>query len=946
MKFIKPLYLTIALLLSSGVLFAQTGKLRGTVIDNETAEKLTGVTVMCLNPMQFVFTDLDGAFFMELPAGKHTLTFDYISYKKDTMEVEIKAGETNAFRMRLLTDSDQDIEKTVIRAKVRRSSESALMTLKRKSVNVMDGISAETFKKSGDGNAAAAIKRVTGVSIDDGKYVFVRGLGDRYTKTTLNGMEIPGLDPDRNTVQLDIFPSSLIDNIVVLKTFTPDLSGDFTGGTVSVFTKDFQNKKTFSVSGSLGYNPVMNLQPNYRTHKGSSADFIGLGARSRALPIDQSIQVGPVLATMNPEKAEEYTGAFSKDMAASRQTNFLNSGFGFSLGDQINKVEKTYGYNIAFGYDNDFKFYENAIFNDYLKDSDKSNNELLLIQPDSGDIGVQEVLWSALVNGSMKKANNSYSVTLFHTQNAIKKSSELIYFNTADHPDGDPGAVVDRDVLYYNQRRITNVLFRTKHVNPDNGSTWNLAVSPSLSANLEPDIRITALSIDQNGNYGFNSGAGAKVDRLYRSLNEYAVNTKFDYEKKFKNWNDLDAKWKVGGAYLFKQRDFEVLQYFFQRIGTFTLFNGDPNQIFNEYLFTAESGKGFVVTGETIESNNFTSSFSVAGGYAMTELPLTFRLKSVFGLRVEKADLFYTGIDQRNEELTNENVLNDLNFLPALNLIYAVNQSTNLRFSASQTVARPSFKEKSNAQIYDPVSQRTFIGNLDVESSNITNVDLRFEHYMKGADNISLSFFYKYFVNPIEIVSYSFEAPDNFTPRNAEEATVAGAEFEIRKSLDFIRENLKPFVVGLNATYIYSQVTMTQPEFEARKNEEREGQTITYTRAMQGQAPYLINGYFSYTNKKKGFSANLSYNVQGEKLSIVGIGRVADIYTVPFHSLNFKASKQFGKNDQWSVSVSAKNILNDNREMVYQSFGAQDQFFQVLRPNREFSVGLSYTLEK
>ena len=245
----------------------QQGIIRGSVLDGETGEALIGATVVVAGTSTGAATDLDGKFELRLDPGTYTLQVSSISYQTITIEdVEVIANEVNLLENIPLGTDVTELEEVVVTAEVIQTSEAALLTVKKKAPNLMDGISAQTFRQIGDGDAASAIKRVPGVSIEGGKYVFVRGLGDRYTKSILNGMDIPGLDPDRNTRQMDIFPTNVIDNIIVVKSFTADLPADFTGGIVDIQLKDFPEEKNLSASASFGYNPSMHFKSDFLTY--------------------------------------------------------------------------------------------------------------------------------------------------------------------------------------------------------------------------------------------------------------------------------------------------------------------------------------------------------------------------------------------------------------------------------------------------------------------------------------------------------------------------------------------------------------------------------------------------------------------------------------------------------------------------------------------------------
>ena len=276
--------------------FAQKGIIRGTVYDDASGETLIGVTVVIDGTTIGSATDFDGRFEIQADPGIYTLRVSYVSYAVLTIQdTDVKAGQVTLLDNIRLKEDVAQLEEIVITAKSIKTTEEALLTVKMKSANVMDGISASSFRKIGDSDAASAVKRVVGVSVEDGKYVFVRGLGDRYTKSTLNGLDIPGLDPDRNTVQMDMFPTSIIDNIIVMKSFTSDLPGDFTGGVVNIETKDFPEEQVFNVSVNGGYNPSMHFNKNYLASPKSGTDALGFDNGLRDFPAgnDASIPLYP-----------------------------------------------------------------------------------------------------------------------------------------------------------------------------------------------------------------------------------------------------------------------------------------------------------------------------------------------------------------------------------------------------------------------------------------------------------------------------------------------------------------------------------------------------------------------------------------------------------------------------------------------------------------------------
>lgn len=945
--------LVFALLLIVSVTFAQKGKIRGQVIDAENGEPLFGATALIKGTTTGGITDFDGKYTIDVDPGTYTVVISYVSFASQEISgVVVKAGDVTVVDTKLGSQAIEG-ETFTITAKQARNTEAAISTFKRKSANLIDGISAKKLQKTGDNTADQALKRVTGVSIQGGKNVFVRGLGDRYSKTILNGIAIPGLDPDKNAVQVDIFPTNVVDNIIVYKTFSPDLPGNFTGGLVDIVTKDFPDTKIFSISASLSYNPDMHFNNNFLTFSGPTSDLWANGSGERANPLSPTSEIpSPLIDEASNKKLERATKSFDKEMGSMRGGSLLNQRYALSFGNQIEGEKNTFGYVASLGYSMKYTYYDDFQRNVYQKSDTTSSYELALVEENNGEQGSQEVLWNGLVSLSLKREKSKYAITFFHTQNGIKTATRLLQENT-DYSDNL--VTLDKTSLYYNQRSISNVLINSKHQLNDK-LELELAVSPSLALNKEPDLRQTIYSVTDDGEYVLAYGEGALVNRAFRNLEETNLNAKADLKWDFNQWNGLKSNIKTGFYFLAKERTFDVVQYNFRNLGQ-PDYNGDPNQLFtDEYLFDAENSpntiEGLYAIGQIDSSNIYTANQNIIAGYLMNELPIDSSLKIIYGARIEKAEMRYTGerqtiVDPDEDVFNDKVVLDELDILPGVGIIYSFPKDFNIRANYSRTLARPSFKEKSGAQIYDAVTEITFIGNLDLIQTYISNYDLRFEKYMKGSDIVSVSGFYKDFTNPIEIVSYNATSADNITPRNIDKAKVMGVEFEIKKGLAFVSEKLKNLAAGANITFSKSEVEMSEVEYESRLLEARDGETIKKTREFQGQAPFLINSYLSYSNQKNALDINLSYNVQGKNIAIVGIGRVSDVYNKPFHDLSLKLSKGLGKTEEYepkkhTVSITFRNILNQKRAQIYSSYNAQDQIFSSYSEGMFFGFGYSY----
>ena len=379
--------------------------------------------------------------------------------------------------------------------------------------------------------------------------------------------------------------------------------------------------------------------------------------------------------------------------------------------------------------------------------------------------------------------------------------------------------------------------------------------------------------------------------------------------------------------------------------GNFSLtFNGDADLVLApESVYDPTTRDGTAVRRDSNISDTFDSDITIAAGYISEEFKLSPRFNAILGVRAEQFQLVYTGERQDGSRFDNATILDKMDFFPSTNLIFDLNEDGNrkVRTSYSRTTARPSFKEASIAEIFDPVSSTFFIGNIDIQPTYINNFDLRFENYGEGTDFFAVSGFYKTFNDPIEL-TFIREARGQFTPLNLADATVIGAEIELRKGLDFV-PGLKDWYVNANFSIIESNQEFNDDEREARTDNLRVGEELPDGRQLQGQSPFLLNFGFGYNGTDNGWQGGLFYNVQGETLEIVGNGDIPDVFTQPFHNLILNLSKEFGKERNKKVTLSFSNISADEIESRYKSFGTEDRIFSFRDPGQAISLGYSYS---
>ncbi len=942
---------------------AQDCFVRGTVYDAKTGETMPGVAIVVKGTTIGTTSDLDGCFNLKINPGTYNLEISFISYQTIEMnDIVVKPSQVLVLDDIKLNEEGFMLSEVTVAAKEVRNTENSLMAMKRNSVNLLDGISSAGFKKTGDSDAASSMKRVTGVSVSGGKYVFIRGLGDRYTKTILNGMEIPGLDPDRNTVQMDMFPTNIIDNIVVSKTFSAELPADFTGGVVNIETKDFPEQKQGNLSLGTGYNPGAHFISDFLSYEGGKLDFLGFDDGTRSIPATTEIpQFAEVVGNPDGLKAQRYKeilSGFNPIMAASKKKSLMDFDISSNFGNQVNKNKYTIGYNFAFSYKYSTEFYENAENGLYGLQGDKSIYELDRREYQTGNYGTESVFINGLAGIAIKTKNSKYRLNFMHLQNGESKAGIFDFYKT-NLGSNFNGLVHSLD---YSQRGLSNIILDGKHSFKED--IWNLEwkISPSLSSISDPDVRFTRYE-DREGVFSISTESGFP-ERIWRDLNEFNISAMIQTSYTFKSFG-RKSKINLGGSHTYKQRDF-IIRSFAINIRNINL-TGDPNEIFSEenlwpYNGSVTSGTTYEVPFIPVNPNQFSSNINSSGLYTSYEFNPFMTLRAIIGIRAENYIQKYTGRDQLGQNiLKNDIVLQNLGFFPTINLIYSINELQSIRISASKTIARPSFKELSYAEIFDPITGRTFIGGLfrdandvagiefwngNLTCTDIYNFDLRWEMYWKNSQLISISGFYKNFINPIEIVQFATQR-GAFQPRNVGNGQLIGAEFELRQNLDFISKKLNTVTFNVNYTYTYSRIELSKTEFDSRTENARTGQIISNFRDMAGQAPYIVNAGLFYKGKNgfwENFEAGLYYNVQGKTLMYAGIADRPDIYSNPFHSLNYNTSLSMGSQKRLQLSFKVDNILNSKQESVFVAYMAEDQFFSRLSVGRSYKLKISYAL--
>lgn len=917
-------------------LSAQNGTLRGKVSDAETGEELIGATVLVEGTLIGSSADLDGNYSITgIKPGKQIIKCQYISYETQLItDVEIISNQVVILDIKLNPVS-LGLDEIVVSAKAVRNTESALLTMQKKSASVIDGISSQQFAKSGDSDAAGAIKRVTGVSIEGGKYVYVRGLGDRYSKTTLNGAEIPSLDPERNTVQMDIFPTNAIENMVVYKSFSPNLN-PFTGGLINIVTKDFPEKFNLAFSAAFEYNTQSSFNNEFLGYEGGKWDGLGFDEGNRNWPVNpEAIPLYPA----NRDQIDATTRSFNKTMEPTTQGSFMNQHYSFSAGNQIKLFGKPLGYNFGLSYKQDLNYYTNGERGIY-KLTDANAEGLNIENEYDENKGEMESLIGGLLNLNYKiSANHKIGYVLFYNQSGIKEAS----YDFGQKPSDEFGMYIQSRELGFKERMILANQLKGEHFLETLAKlkiTWIVSLTRSMQN--EPDLRFFTNSYYPENiggsKYEINPSKYKVPSRFNRSMNENNLDAKLNFELPFKVIGAV-SKFSFGGAYVYKFREFTEkkidylaqVQYYNGSVSDY-LSDGNIGQANPLYDPITKQNYGLYVQNATDLRNSYDGTQSVFGIYAMADMPVFEKFRIEAGARFENSDL----ISESKKKNIPMGELNDGDLLPAMNLTYAMTDNINLRLAYTRTLSRPTFREIAPFASFSPVAP-TIVGNPGLKSTLIDNFDIKWEYFMKPGEIISFGLFYKIFTNPIEMVDNPVASNPEISYQNVDKANNYGFETELRKSLDFVNV-LRNLSVGVNFSYIRSEVSIDSVELRSIR---ALVPGHPDTRPLFGQAPYIFNALLAYQSDTLRLSANLVFNITGERISLVTKGGTPDVLEQPFPSLDFNLKKEIGRN--FTLSFSVKNLLNSVHNESYTFNGTEYSFYKYSK-GMSFGFGLTYNL--
>jgi hypothetical protein len=876
------------------------GTISGKIVDAKSGETLIGAAALIEGTTIGAVTDLDGNFVISnVEPGTYNVVFKYVGYQpKQLKAVKVEAGKVITLNT-LMSEENTTLNEVQVVAQARRETQGAIYIMQKNSTVIQSGISSEDIKRSPDRSSSEVIRRVSGATIQDGKFAVIRGLSDRYNMAMLNKAILPSTEPDRKAFAFDIFPSNVLDNIIIMKTAQPDLPSEWAGGLIQLNTRDIPEKTFFNINVSQNFTEQTTFK-SYQSYEGSKTDFLGFDNSQRKLPKDfpsiielKELQSdapyneasGKKLLELSRQTANSDWGTKTKKMAYPGQSYQLSAGFA------KRKNDNQFGGIFALTHSNTLKYTEmtrnrkDVDNSPYLNYSDKRYNN---------SVGI-----ALLANlATIIKTNHKISWKNIYTINSDDNTTErkgTNYFSNVD---------VKRYNLEFVSSRVLNTNLSGEHVFKANATElrwkWN-GGAVFIDRDQPKTLRYSYDRYHNESDQTDTIPYRAQIQNIGSEPNFGSMFHSYLKEKVYSAGTDLGVPFKVGkskqlvrvgGMYQYRKRDF-VARNLFMYTGT-TLSDSFLTQGASDIYNRANVENGNLFLGQlSFPEDQYKASSGTYAAYAMMENNFSDITKIVWGFRFEYFNQQLTAPTALKEifEIDGEgnvkmkvkqidstyrksyysgyysqdsagNTKTRFPLLPSINIMQKISDNMNLRFSYSQTISRPEFREVSPFRYYDFARDVELQGNVNLKQTFIHNADIRYEFFLGQGQAISASLFMKHFTNTIEQTSVAAGGLQIFRYNNAGSAILGGAEFEVRKSLDFVsKKHGKDFTFTANVAYVYSQVDLRNVKSTS---------VDEVLRPMQGQSPYIVNLGLSYLHPTVGTGVNVLYNQIGERLYAVG----------------------------------------------------------------------------
>lgn len=889
------LFLLIPTLLNAQTLF------KGSVKDKKTNEALAGVTILIKNTTKGTITKLDGSFQLEVSPGKYTLLASYITYDPvEYVDVEIKRGETKFIDIKM-SESITNLGEVTVVAQKNLEGEKTLILERQQASVAVEHIGVKEMSIKGLSTVADGIKKITGISMEGNNKVLVRGLGDRYSMTSLNGFPIASPNPDNKLIPLTLFPTTVVKNVKVSKVYEPSVFGDYSGAHINVETKENIGADFFTFGVSTGGRTNVLFSDFYSSDKGGiGVPYLGI---SRGLKLSKQIK------EMHSDDFSDYSrqkNPFATGFSIHHSTAKPEVGLEFGIGKSWKIGRQKLNVLIAANFSNDYVVNKDAY-------TSLMNAQGVIREQFDYNKYLYETTFTSLAQISYSIRNNdmlSYNIMYVNNTEDIYTRREGV--------DAEENDLIGSNSIYHIYSLLNNQITGKHQFWSKLFTDWQFSYGRTTSD--EPDRRQVMFAKNTNQSLSLFKLNQQETMRYFGELfeDEWNGEVKVKYNL---NKSDTPNFIRLGSSLRDKSRDFYSANFYYN----IKKIHPEITDIYNtdDYLNEENLMNGNISINKNSQPKNkyFAEADIIAAFIDFEYYPIK-NLLIAGGVRYEHSSQsvrYWT--DSAMEKMVK---LNANDFFPALNLKYIINKNQNLRLSVSRTITRPSFLEMAPFEYQESYGGITSRGYADIQNGYNTNIDLRYELFNNG-DMFSIGAYYKYLEDPIEkILEYSGSLIQSF--RNVEKGTAAGVEMEVRKQLT------KDLKVDFNASYIYTRISLPS--------------NSTYTdhsRALQGASPFLLNLDINYapkfsTNKEGSFS--LVYNVQGPRIRSVGIGGVNNVMEETFHSLDFICS--YSLSSKMKLKFQLKNLM-DQKQKFSQKVAetGKKEIVEYYKNGISFGVGFS-----
>lgn len=938
MKLFRKIFFTVLIFTVNYSVNAQgaVGTIAGKVF-NDKNEPLSGVSITIVGTQFGTVSNMDGTFSLTTTIGLKSLQFEAINFESKIIS-EILVEQKKVSQLDVLMEFKvKELNSIVIKSNSsKKETTNALIAYQKNTNTVAQVVSAEAIKRSPDRNIGEVLKRVPGTSVQEGKYLVVRGLSDRYNQTMVNGVLMSSTEPDRKTFSYDIFPSSLVDNLIINKAFIPELPGEWAGGLVQINTKEIPAKGFFTLQLGTGFN-TQTINQSFYTYKGGKLDWLGFddGSRKLSNEIPSKFSFSQLSNAEKTKFAKYFNSEWSSSSSNSTIIPAINQSFQVSGGFNKNIGKTKLGSIMALTYNRSIKKlnFDNAIYNIQNGISDVSfqyQNEKF----------IEEVLIGTIANFNLQI--NNYNKISFKNTFSVN-STDFVTNRVGKDFENDPilGENIKASELGFRQNTFFNSLIQGEHLLKNKNLKLNWYGNFNILDQYVPGqkrIQYNQNAAIANAPYLLLVSASKTSQKsgsiYYGNLNDYIYTAGGDISKSYMK-NGLNQTVKLGYMFQQKERLFNSRPFsIYIPTGANTTLQSLPaNQIFNYENFGNGDDNKFAFNEIFGNQYRYIASTILNATYVQFDNQISKKLRATWGVRWENFDQIIGSKDDKDPRYV-RSLKSD--FLPGLNLTYKLNSLTNIRFSASQTIIRPEFRELSPFAFFDFEMGSTVTGNKNLVRTKVTNIDLRYESYPRLGELFTLGVFYKHFKNPIELYFNQTGAGSSstFNYINADQANAFGIELDYRKKLDFINA-LKNFTFQTNLSYIYNRVSSANTGLE---------------RPMQGQSPYLINAGLQYDEEKLGYSATLMFNQIGRRILYVGNADFPPVWENSRPLIDIQIAKKLW-NSKGEVKLNISDLLNriayfyhdtnDNKKFDKES----DAIAVKRKYGSNISLSLNYTIK-